>query len=438
MTGIGMLRDRLMCCLLSRGRFDADCYRACNSDLAEFTEREALRHYVHYGHREGRVCSDRSIVRWLRSRINRRGTPVVVVSHEASLTGAPQTALNICRTLKARGFRVLTVLLKDGELCNQFAACGDCVVVSIRYLHRAERILRRHGARFALLNTCVSGCAAPQFRDWGYRVVTLVHEMYETVEACEVAGAKTLAMLEASDWVVFPSNFVVADWEANGIRLPERRVAVMPQGYYRPDIGVAPGEDLGAERAALRKSLGLPPDAFVVLGCGMREARKGADVFFRVAKAVSAEADNVFFVWVGPVGLPSFNVEIEASVRSVGKTARLLPPQDMREIYRGADLFFLPSRADPFPAVALEAANCGLPVVYASDSTGVRDVFGGIEGCSLERHDEGGFARLIRKLCADPARCRSLGDACRRAFQGKMMKEDEYVDILCSAYLRIA
>jgi hypothetical protein len=51
---------------------------------------------------------------------------IVIVSNDASRTGAPLTALNIAREFVARGIPVVTILLLAGDLEPEFARAGRC------------------------------------------------------------------------------------------------------------------------------------------------------------------------------------------------------------------------------------------------------------------------------------------------------------------------
>jgi hypothetical protein len=50
-----------------------------------------------------------------------------VVSHEAARTGAPAVALEVTRSLRARGWEAVTVLRLDGPLRLEFALSSDRV-----------------------------------------------------------------------------------------------------------------------------------------------------------------------------------------------------------------------------------------------------------------------------------------------------------------------
>jgi glycosyltransferase involved in cell wall biosynthesis len=97
-----------------------------------------------------------------------------------------------------------------------------------------------------------------------------------------------------------------------------------------------------------------------------------------------------------------------------------LTPNDPRlvELYRTANLFVLPTRAETFGIAAAEAAACGLPVV-ASDVGGMADIVeDGTTGFLMPMEDRAALARALRTLQENPELRRSMGAAGReRAVQ---------------------
>jgi len=119
-------------------------------------------------------------------------------------------------------------------------------------------------------------------------------------------------------------------------------------------------------RAIGRERLGIPEDAFVVLGVGQLEGRKGVEDFLDVAQA----CPDLFFLWVGgrpfgvlTEGIRRLNKRIRASGAHV-KFPGTFKWDDMPSIYNAADLFLLPSYQDNCPVAPLEAAAAGMPVIF--------------------------------------------------------------------------
>ena len=150
----------------------------------------------------------------------------------------------------------------------------------------------------------------------------------------------------------------------------------------RPDSSIKIASD--PEKISLKKKLGFDDDTFLVFGCGLSMAfRKGADLFIDVARILRKKGKkNFHFMWVGgfddeerdernrPWGdhLAAMRREgLEKYVTFLGKK------HNPRDYFCTGDIFLVSSRNDPFPLVALEAAECGLPVICFADAGGMPD-----------------------------------------------------------------
>ncbi len=80
-------------------------------------------------------------------------------------------------------------------------------------------------------------------------------------------------------------------------------------------------------------------------------------------------------------------------------------------LYQRSDLFVLPTRADCYSLVSMEAMSCGLPVV-ASRLGGIPEIVAdGETGFLLAPDDYAALAARLDALVADAALCRGLGGA---------------------------
>jgi len=115
-----------------------------------------------------------------------------------------------------------------------------------------------------------------------------------------------------------------------------------------------------------RALLGINEDAFVVLGVGQLQARKGVEDFVDVSEQVP-EAE---FVWVG--GRP-FKMMTEGISRIDERIAHAKPNMHfagmhdldtMPLVYAAADLMLFPSYQENCPLAPIEAAASGIPVIF--------------------------------------------------------------------------
>lgn len=120
------------------------------------------------------------------------------------------------------------------------------------------------------------------------------------------------------------------------------------------------------KRAMGRKMLGLDKDAFVVLGVGQLQARKGVEDFIDVGTTL-AEAQ---FVWVGgrPMKMMTEGItRIDSRIGSAPKNVQftgMLDLEQMPYMYAAADVMLFPSYQENCPLAPIEGAASGLPVVF--------------------------------------------------------------------------
>jgi len=115
-----------------------------------------------------------------------------------------------------------------------------------------------------------------------------------------------------------------------------------------------------------REMLGIAPGEFVVLGVGQIQPRKGVDEFIDIAQSVP----EAKFVWIGgrPFGMLTdrilhLNRRIERAPANV-KFAGLMDLDEMPFVYAASDVLLFPSYQENSPLAPMEAAACGIPVVF--------------------------------------------------------------------------
>jgi len=196
---------------------------------------------------------------------------------------------------------------------------------------------------------------------------------------------------------------------------------------FRPAARVASGlasGGLASGRLALRRRLGLAPDAVVLAFAGRIQPLKGPDVVLRAAASLlrmrPSLTDRLVVVIVGgpsgsEVGAPG-RLEALASSLGISSFVRMeapCPQPELADWYRAADVVLVPSHSESFGLVALEAQACGTPVVAAAVGglrTAVRD---GYSGVLVDGHDPEVWARVLSELLVSPARLLQLSAGAR-------------------------
>jgi glycosyltransferase involved in cell wall biosynthesis len=145
------------------------------------------------------------------------------------------------------------------------------------------------------------------------------------------------------------------------------------------------------KRQAFREEYGIGDDEEVVLTVAQLTPRKGLYDFLALAK----ECPEKKWIWVGglPYGAMSKNYRRIKKIKrhpaeNVIFTGHIA---DISHAYSGADVFFLPSYAETFGLVILEALSCGLPVI-ARD---IPEYYGIFDGQILFFEDNDDVIRLL-------------------------------------------
>lgn len=113
----------------------------------------------------------------------------------------------------------------------------------------------------------------------------------------------------------------------------------------------------------------------VVLFLGRITLQKGPDYFLYAAKKVLDYDPNVKFIIAGSGDMEAFIIEKSAEL-GISKNvlfAGFLQGNDVKRMYKMADLYVMPSVSEPFGITALEAMKNGTPVLISKQS-GVSEV----------------------------------------------------------------
>jgi len=187
------------------------------------------------------------------------------------------------------------------------------------------------------------------------------------------------------------------------------RVPIVPLGVDHAFFG--PGD-----RAQARRALAIEPDGPLLLFAGRLQALKGADLAIEALAALSRRGRNHRLVIVGgPSGSDGATYEalLHDRVRELSMQSRVTfvqpqPHELLSTFYRAADVCIVPSRAESFGLVALEASACGTPVV-ASDVGGLSAlVADGVNGTLVAGRDPEEWADAVEWATEDSLRTMRL------------------------------
>lgn len=172
-----------------------------------------------------------------------------------------------------------------------------------------------------------------------------------------------------------------------------------------------PGEPTASDALDVRQSLGIPPNAPVVLAVSRLRREKGVDVLIAALDRLT-DVPGLHCVILG-------DGPEEAALRDMAGVSRVpvhLPGHqpDVNRWLAVADVVALPSRRESMGRVTLEAMAAGRPVV-ASRVGGIPTAIAhGESGLLVPPEDPIALARAIRAVLTTPGLGARLGEAARR------------------------
>lgn len=350
---------------------------------------------------------------------------IMIVSHDASRTGAPILALNLARAFGKR-YNIVTVILGGGDLVSDFLAESvellqlDRRNMSPEWISKSvAEVINDNEICMAFVNSIESRCVLPALKQSGVPSVSLVHEFaaYTRPKSAFPVAFST------SDHVVFSTEIILEN--ALSTLEVERpvNVHILPQGKCVSQLAdtTPDGEERRWLDSVLRPNGGEGRE-FLVIGAGAVQTRKGLDLFIETATRIATGpgGGQYRFVWIGhgydPENDLTTSVYLADQIERAGIQGQLQIVRATTEIeyaYHCADMLLLSSRLDPLPNVAIDMLLAGKPVMCFDRTTGIVEFLRGAglgADCVAGYLDTTDMARKIRALAENPSRLAQVTD----------------------------
>ena len=380
-------------------------------------------------------------------RRNRLGTPgkpkAIFVGHEASRTGAPLILLRILEHFaKFPDLECILFLPKGGDLVTDYQNYAHVIVGSEKKFNllandlwifrEVLKSIAEPKPKFALVNTACVDTMLPHFQKMGIPVVNLVHEYLRFWPKEKVAF-----MYASVDRMVFPARFMMESANEH-VSIPKNLGFVIPQGLIQPHFLNLDKQSLNQQS---RLDFDIPQDAFVVMGCGTLDLRKGVDRFIAIAietlaRNDSPEVKDIHFVWMGGEAAETpykfieycredlHNARIEDRVHFLGQQ------RQPERVFAMADVFLMTSRNDPFPCVIHEAMALRIPVITFESCGGSPEAVAHGGGIVLPYHQISRAAETIVNLCSSPSECKQIGDEGRASLEKNFLFDRYFTQLV--------
>lgn len=230
-------------------------------------------------------------------------------------------------------------------------------------------------------------------RSFGAPYILVAHG----IDAWGITNASRKRALLKADLTLAVSNYT-RDRLIQEVGLDADRVKILPNTFAADRFAIAP------KPPRLLRRYGLRPDTPVILTvCRLAdtECYKGYDQIIKAMPEIVRAVPNARYLLVGK-GPDRSRIErliAEAGVQDAVILAGFVPDEELAEHYNLCDIFAMPSRAEGFGIVYLEALACGKPVL-AGNKDGSRDALGGGElGLLVDPDDTAEIAaEIIRVL----------------------------------------
>lgn len=237
-------------------------------------------------------------------------------------------------------------------------------------------------------------------------------------------------IVNAIDGLIAVSHAAYRSFCAAGI--PAEKLHAVQNG-----IRLRPVQEVGED---VRRTLGLPPQARLVLTIGRFTEQKGHVYLADALPALRHAVPDVHLLWVGNGPLEEDlrrqvgRLRLEDHVHFMGKR------QDVPELLAQCDLFVLPSLFEGLPLILLEAMAASRPVVATRVCGSEETVVDGETGRLVPPCDPAALADAMIDALTQPERARAWGEAGRRRFErqftaARMAEETSrlYQRLLCRA-----
>ncbi len=212
-------------------------------------------------------------------------------------------------------------------------------------------------------------------------------------------------VLRRADSVIVVGRYLVD--VARRLGVPESRIAVI-------NMGVDTTEFYPRARAQARARLGIEPDRLVLLSVGSLTPVKGHAYLIGAMPAIQRHhpSCHLYVVGDGPLQarLQAQTDELEIAERVTFVGPR--PPDEIVWWLSAADLVIVPSIAESFGLVAVEALACGIPVVASRVGGLVEHIVDGENGFLVPPGDSRSIAEKVDALLSDLARRMSMRTRC--------------------------
>jgi glycosyltransferase involved in cell wall biosynthesis len=346
---------------------------------------------------------------------------IIFIAHDLFRAGAEMVLLHILNWLAQHtAIKCYVIAMKrgndGGKLLSEYQKSAHVFLWEELLQDKSEsdaaNLLLKEIGHVDLIygNTIIASRLYPYINAFNAPIVTHFHELEESIQ-------RYTSKIERDIFRTYTSRFIACSAAVkknlivnHGIQ--DSKIDLIHE-FIKTDVNFL------LKRSDQRIKLNLNPNKLIIWGCGTIYWRKGVDLFIETAIKLRAKgAENFIFYWIGgnywneeakELGTWEAleNLIVEAGLHD---TILFLGEKDNpKEYMKAGDIFYLPSREDPFPLVCLEAAECELPLICFDEAGGMPDFVESDAGIVVPYLDTDAAAEAIHFLISHDLKRKELG-----------------------------
>jgi len=282
--------------------------------------------------------------------------------------GLEQVVYDLATHSGKENFNLSAVIVvnKSGAMAQKLKARGIDVLAINQNREMYAGIIRDR--RVDIVNTHYSYFGLDKASECGAAVIETIHNSYTWVDSKQIEQIRQMSGF--IDRYIAVSR-QVKNYHRRKFGLPYSRIEVIPNGF-NPE-----GFD-GAEINFTRHGLGYTDDDFIFLSVAAFYGNKYHHVMVSAVGELAKTHRNIKLICVGSILDRGLYYDINRRIEQEGiqghiKIMDYMDRKHLRDLYKLADCFLLPSIQEGWSIAAMEAMYFGLPLIM-SDIGSARDV----------------------------------------------------------------
>ena len=355
---------------------------------------------------------------------------LILIGHEASLTGAPYTQLYLMQWLRNNTSHTIElILIEGGPLVPEFEKVATVYILrkfsvypslGQRFLRKIDAMLGWHqraiysrviktNPQLIIANSILSLSFAVEVKEQ-LQIPLLLHLHELESPFFHISKEIYIQNAQSVDFFIACSE-AVRKYHQELCKLPKQRITTIYSFF-----GPRPYDDSTA--AEVRTEFGIPADASLIGAVGSQGWGKGTDWFLRVAQELLANPTKpIYFMWLGGNASSRDYKEFQYDLNLLGLDKQILcvtSRKHIRGFYQAFDVLLLTSRIDSFPLVCLEAAMQGCPTICFAQAGGMPEFVREDAGFVVPYGDTSAMTAKISYLLTHDDERQHMGQVGRR------------------------